>query len=211
MIGYLRGKVLMRHFDGGASDDMLTLDVNGVGYELTCSANTFSDVVSQNDEVQLWVQTQLREDSLTLFGFSTSLEKRMFNSLLKVNGVGPKLAIKILSGATLDQLSSMIEAGDVKGLSNLPKVGKKTAEQLILSLKGKLVMLGEEKPAPKAKKAEAAPSLPKFTGNRGQVLSALLNLGFRLQEVEPVIEQLPEEVEIEQGIRRGLQALSGAF
>lgn len=215
MIGYLRGKVIDRNLDGGSSDDTLTLDVSGVGYELTCSTNTFADALSlsgsHNDDVQLWVQTQLREDSLTLFGFSTTLEKRMFNSLLKVNGVGPKMAIKILSGATLDQLSAMIEAGDVKGLSNLPKVGKKTAEQLILSLKGKLVMLNEEKPAAKAKKTEAQQAQPKFTGNRGQVLSALLNLGFRLQEVESVIEQLPEEIEIEQGIRKGLQALSGAF
>lgn len=210
MIGYLRGKVVVGPFDG-VGDDSLTLDVNGVGYELICSSNTLGDVLERGDEVRLWVQTQLREDSLTLFGFSTALEKKMFNSLLKVNGVGPKMAIKILSGATLDQLSAMIEAGDVKALSGLPKVGKKTAEQLILALKGKLVMLGEEKPSPKTKKGEAPQAQSKFVGNRGQVMSALINLGFRLQEVEPVIEQLPEEIEIEQGIRRGLQALSGSF
>ncbi len=216
MIGYLRGKVVETMSEG--ADGVLTLDVNGVGYELTCSANTLDDVLvlggktPPGAEVHLWVQTQLREDSLTLFGFSTALEKRMFNSLLKVNGVGPKMAIKILSAATLESLAAMIEAGDVKALSNLPKVGKKTAEQLILSLKGKLVLTSEEASASKGKRSKESvksPPLGRFDGSRALVLSALLNLGFRQQEVEAVVEQLSSEIDVESGIRQGLQALAG--
>jgi len=216
MIGYLRGRAIETMSEG--AEGVITLDVGGVGYELTCSANTLDDVlvvVGKNfsdAEIQLWVQTQLREDALTLFGFSTVLEKRMFNSLLKVNGVGPKMAIKILSAATLESLSAMIEAGDVKALSSLPKVGKKTAEQLVLSLKGKLVLTPNEGSMGSGRKAKDSAKLSavrRFDGSRGLVLSALMNLGFRQQDVEVVVEQMPIEVDIEGGIRQGLQALAG--
>lgn len=209
MIGFLRGK-LMDGAAAGLSDDAVVIDVGGVGYEVTCSSNTLGDFAS-GGEVQVWVQTQMREDSLTLFGFSTQLEKRMFNSLLKVNGVGPKMAIKILSAASMDQLSAMIEAGDVKALSALPKVGKKTAEQLILALKGKLVLAPEKEVAKSKKTAGQDRLIAKFNGARAEVLSALVNLGFRLPEAEKVVEDLPESIEIEEGVRRGLQALSGSF
>jgi Holliday junction DNA helicase RuvA len=217
MIGYLRGRTIATISEG--VEGVITLDVGGVGYELTCSANTLDDVLMlggktpDGAEIHLWVQTQLREDSLALFGFSTPLEKRMFNSLLKVNGVGPKMAIKILSAATLESLAGMIEAGDVKALSNLPKVGKKTAEQLILSLKGKLVLSpveGSNGNGRKSKDAAKAFVVGRFDGSRAMVLSALMNLGFRQQEVEAVVEQLATEVDVESGIRQGLQALAGA-
>ncbi len=201
MIGSLRGRVIDQ------TEESVTLDVNGVGYELACSTNTLSDILGR-DEVFLSVHTQLREDSLTLFGFSSSLEKRMFLSLLKVNGVGPKMAIKILSGGTLDQITAMIEAGDVKALSNLPKVGKKTAEQLILSLKGKLVL---EPETPKSKKTAQGPIAPRFTGARADILSALVNLGFRLPDAEKVVSEMDENIDLQAGVRRGLQALTGSF
>lgn len=217
MIGFLRGFVVGR---GGQQEEVITLDVSGVGYELTCSANTLDDIVSfensggpeqEPSEVQLWVQTQMREDSLTLFGFSTVLEKRMFNSLLKVNGVGPKMAIKILSGARMDQLASMIDAGDVKSLSNLPKVGKKTAEQLILALRGKLTVTPDEAVNKKVKTQAQQILASRFDPSRAAVLSALINLGFRLPDAERVVFDLPEGIELELGVRQGLQALSGAF
>lgn len=202
MIGFLSGTILDRAEDG------LLLDVNGVGYELTCSSNTLGDTAMSND-VRLFVHTAVREDAITLFGFSTALEKRLFLSLLKVNGIGPKMASRILSGASLDQITSMIESGDVKGLSNLPKVGKKTAEQLVLTLKGKLVMEPEQA-KPSGAKSKAVPA-PRFTGVRGDVLSALVNLGFRLQDAERVVGELPEEIDVQSGVRQGLQALSGSF
>lgn len=202
MIGYLRGQIKERHEEG------ITLDVGGVGYELLCSLNTMNELFGR-DEVQLWVQTYLREDAITLFGFASQLEKKMFLSLVKVNGVGPKMAVKILSGASLDQLASMIEAGDVKGLSNLPKVGKKTAEQLILALKGKLVLSPEAVPSKSSKAAVAGSILPRFTGPKADILSALVNLGFRLPDAEKVVGDLAEDIDLQQGVRQGLQALSG--
>lgn len=202
MIGSLKGRVTE------SGEETLILEVGGVGYELTCSLNTLTDVVGHVGEVYLAVHTQLREDALTLFGFSKPLEKKMFLSLLKVNGVGPKSAIKILSGAPIDQLSQMIEAGDVKGLSGLPKVAKKTAEQIILTLKGKLVM---EPEVAKPKKTAAAALEPKFTGARADILSALVNLGFRLPDAEKVVGDMDETIDVQQGVRQGLQALTGSF
>ncbi|MEK7355523.1 MAG: Holliday junction branch migration protein RuvA [Bdellovibrionota bacterium] len=200
MIGFLSGLILDRTEDG------LLLDVGGVGYELTCSSNTLGDLVNET-EARLWVHTAVREDAITLFGFSTALEKRLFLSLLKVNGVGPKMASRIVGGATLDQITHMIESGDVKGLSGLPKVGKKTAEQLVLTLRGKLVIEPDASLPTKSKAAMPA----RFSGVRGEVLSALVNLGFRLQDAERVVGDLPEEVDVQNGVRQGLQALSGGF
>lgn len=202
MIGFLAGRIIDRHEDG------CVLDVNGVGYELSCSVTTLDDTLA-SDDVRLWVHTAVREDAITLYGFSTSVEKQMFLSLLKVNGVGPKMAIKILSAAPTTHLSQMIEAGDVKALSGLPKVGKKTAEQLVLSLKGKLVVSSE--PVAASSKKKPAALTPKFSGTRADVLSALVNLGFRLPDAERVVGDLPEEIDLQEGVRSGLQALSGGF
>ena len=202
MIGFLAGRIIDRHEDG------CVLDVNGVGYELSCSVTTLDDTLS-SDDVRLWVHTAVREDAITLYGFSAAVEKQMFLSLLKVNGVGPKMAIKILSAAPTNHLSMMIEAGDVKALSGLPKVGKKTAEQLVLSLKGKLVVAASTDAAPAGKKANLP--LARFSGPRADILSALVNLGFRLNDAERVVGDLPEDIEVQTGIRTGLQALSGGF
>jgi Holliday junction DNA helicase RuvA len=204
VIGYLKGNVIER------AEETLILEVGGVGYELHCSANTLDDLTSGAAAtlVQAWVHTHVREDALMLFGFSTPLEKRMFISLIQVNGVGPKMAIKILSGATLAHLAQMIDQGDVKGLSGLPKVGKKTAEQLILTLKGKLVLVDEEPRALKGAKGQATVS-QRLGTLRGEVISALVNLGFRAQDVERVVADFPADIELQQGVRQGLKALTG--
>ena len=193
MIGQLRGKLIEK------SLEHIIFDVGGVGYELNCSVNTL-DNLSLNAETKIFVHTHMREDALTLFGFSSSLEKRIFLSLLKVNGVGPKLALKILSGSSLDQLLQMIESGDVKAISTIPKVGKKTAEQLVLTLKGKLSFEEDEN----------EPTLFKSPmGARAELVSALVNLGYRLPDVEKVVSGLPREIAIEEALRKGLAALSG--
>lgn len=200
MIAFVQGQIIER------SEDGCVVNVNGVGYDLSCSQNTLDDSLA-SDEARFFVHTSVREDAITLFGFSTQTEKAMFLSLLKVNGVGPKMAIKILSGASMNELSRMIEMGDVKALSNLPKVGKKTAEQLILTLKGKLVLSQDEPKAPKTKIQLAL--APKFEGTRADILSALVNLGFRPQDAERVVGDMAEDVEVQSGIRTGLQVLSG--
>jgi Holliday junction DNA helicase RuvA len=185
MIGFLRGKVIE------VGSDTAIINVGGVGYEINASQNTLINLTF-GAETQVWVHTHVREDAITLFGFLQKIERQMFLSLLKVNGVGPKMGIKILSGASLEQLVSMIENSDVKGLSSLPKVGKKTAKQIILTLKGKLVIEDEDAPV----------------GPRGQIISALVNLGFKISDVEKVVKSFDVEIEVEEGVRQGLQRLT---
>jgi Holliday junction DNA helicase RuvA len=189
VIGFLQGRPLL-----GEGDEVILL-TQGVGYELHCSQNT-RDEIEGREFVEVWVHTHVREDALMLFGFSTQLEKQVFLSLLKVSGIGPKSATNILSAARLEDLVRYIEEGDVKALSKLPKVGKKTAEQMILTLQGKLVRVDQ----PVAQKQKNAA--------RDQIVTALINLGFRLQEVEKVVDQLDPQLDVQEGLRRSLSALT---
>lgn len=207
MISFLKGSIVE------VTADSAHIEVNGVGYEITCSLNTLAELqtelmggmgasVRPAPLVQVLTYTHVREDVLQLFGFSTKAEKHLFTTLLKVNGVGPKMAIHILSGASVAQIHEMIEAEDVKSLSKLPKVGKKTAEQMILALKGKLVTLEDGKTA---KGSALNPALPT---SLKEISSALVNLGFRPQDVDKVVSTMPKEMDLETGIRQGLSALT---
>ena len=188
MIGLLQGNPVI------TEGDEVLLMVQGVGYELHCSQNT-RDEFEGRDFVEAFVHTHVREDALMLFGFSTPGEKQIFLSLLKVNGIGPKSAINILSACRLPELIKFIDDGDAKALSQLPKVGKKTAEQMILTLQGKLVRVDR-------------PNTTTKSGSRSQIVTALINLGFRLQEVEKVVDQLEPTVDVQEGLRRSLSALT---
>jgi Holliday junction DNA helicase RuvA len=191
MIAYLKGQVIQ------LDPEFAVLDVNGVGYEVFCSSNSLGRL-QQNTEAQLFIHTHVREDALVLYGFANKSEKDLFLSLLKVNGVGPKLAIKILSGTTIEHFLHMIEDGDVKGLSQLPKVGKKTAEQLILTLKGKLEF-AEESTGPEKKS---------LGGPGRQIFSALVNLGFKETDVQKVVQEFAPDISFEEGVRKGLSTLT---
>lgn len=190
MIAYLKGELR------SSSDDSMIVVTNGVGYELICSANTIDGFFGEA-EVELHVYTHVREDQISLFGFHSLVEKKLFLSLIKVNGIGPKLAVTILSAAKVSDIVDLIENSDAKGLAKLPRIGKKTAEQMILSLKGKLVTSEEE---PAARSAGVAPKI--------EVVSALVNLGFRINEVEPVVEELDATLSVEDQIRKGLSLLT---
>jgi holliday junction DNA helicase RuvA len=194
MIGFLEGTV----FDVTA--DHMVLKVNGVGYEISATTQTLSDaqvLIGQN--LSLWIHSHIREDAFTLFGFITRPEKEFFMQLLKVNGIGPKMALTAMSGAPMAQIQSWIEAGDAKALSGLPKIGKKTAEQIVLTLQGKLVIIETKGKAGIKAKPET----------HRQIASALVNLGFKQTLVEQFIESVPSTASIEDGVRQGLQKLSG--
>lgn len=193
MIASLKGRLL------SADLDEIIVDVLGVGYEVACSSPTLSDLqTSIGEEVHLWIYTHVREDAFQLFGFLQKAEKQLFTSLLKVNGVGPKSALSILSGARAEQILEFIEAGDAKALSSLPKVGKKTAEQIVLTLQGKLVKVESV-----GKGKVLKPTVHK------DISSALVNLGFKPQLVEQFVGDLPKETTLEEGVRKGLQTLTG--
>ncbi len=194
MIGFLRGELIE------VSEETAHLDIQGVGYEVFCSQRSLAHLQEKIGEtLKVWTYTHVREDILQLFGFLSAREKLLFLSLLKVNGVGPKLALNMLSGASIDDIENWINTSDAKALSALPKVGKKTAEQMILTLKGKLVVIETPK---------ATPRSPDLSHEKRAIASALLNLGFRANRVEEFVRNLPEEITLEQGVRRGLVALA---
>lgn len=192
MIGFLRGLILE------VTTESALVDVNGVGYEILASSPTLTDLEGAiGKEVMLWIHTHVREDAMQLFAFSSKDEKNLFLSLLKVTGVGPKSALSILSGGRPQDILAMIETGNAKALSALPKVGKKTAEQIILSLKGKLVLLSKAQ--------------PRMADGVSQISSALTNLGYKSHLVDEFVATLPSDISIEEGVRKGLQTLSGAM
>ncbi|MBC7421333.1 MAG: Holliday junction branch migration protein RuvA [Bdellovibrio sp.] len=192
MIGLLDGTV----FD--VSNDHFILTVGGVGYDISASSQTLADIhVLLGQPLKVWIYSHVREDAFQLFGFLTKPEKEFFMMLLKVNGVGPKMALSIMSGARVSQIQDWIEASDAKALSALPKVGKKTAEQIILTLQGKLVRVD-----PKVK-------APKVSETHRQISSALVNLGFKNQNVDQFVSTLAVTTTIEEGVREGLKQLSG--
>ncbi len=194
MIGFLEGIV----FD--VSSETFILNVNGVGYDISASTQTLTDVhVLLGQKMKVWIYSHVREDAFQLFGFLKKPEKDFFIQLLKVNGVGPKSALTLLSGAPLEQIQLWIEAGDAKSLSSLPKVGKKTAEQIILTLKGKLVLI------------ESKAKAPKVSETHRQISSALVNLGFKSQMVDQFVASLDLVTTLEVGVREGLKRLAGQF
>lgn len=194
MIGFLEGTV----FD--VTTDNLILKVNGVGYEILTTTQTLSDAqVLIGQVLPLWIYSHVREDAFSLFGFLTKPEKEFFMQLLKVNGIGPKMALTAMSGAPMQQIQAWIEAGDAKALSGLPKIGKKTAEQIVLTLQGKLVIIETKGKAG----VKARPETHR------QIASALVNLGFKSNLVDQYIDTVPATLTLEDGVRQGLQKLSG--
>jgi holliday junction DNA helicase RuvA len=192
MIAFLEGTV----FD--VSTESFIINVNGVGYDVSAATQTLADVqVLLGQKMKVWIYSHIREDAFQLFGFLAKPEKEFFLQLLKVNGVGPKSALTLMSGAPLMQIQDWIESSDAKALSSLPKVGKKTAEQIILTLQGKLVRV-----EPKAKG-------PRLNETHRQISSALINLGFKNQNVDQFVGTLNQTISIEDGIREGLKKLTG--
>ncbi len=198
MIALLQGCVL------DINAETFILDVSGVGYEISCTHQTLADVqnlIGQDKKVKIWIYSHIREDAFQLFGFLNKTEKEFFTQLLKVNGVGPKSALSLLSGAPVQQIIDWVEEGNAKALSALPKVGKKTSEQIILTLQGKLVRVVTE-----SKKIKSKINL---NDTHKKISSALVNLGYKNQIVEEFVSGLEPQINLEEGIRQGLKRLSG--
>jgi Holliday junction DNA helicase RuvA len=182
MIAHLRGRLLTK------APHQAIVDCNGVGYEVSISVTTFTDLPAENAEVALHIYTNVREDQIALFGFSERQEKKLFERLISVSGIGPKLAITVLSGITAERLVGAIRGNDLGMLTRIPGIGKKTAERVVLELKDKL----EDMVA-----AYAADSKHVAIGSAGEdALSALVNLGYARpaaqKAIESVIEKHPE-------------------
>jgi len=175
VIAQLRGRILEKH------PNRVTVDVNGVGYEVFVPLSTFYVVGEAGAEVTLRTHTHVREDALALFGFATALEQELFERLIGISGIGPKVALAVLSGIEPLELIRAIERGDIARLTAIPGVGKKTAERIVLELKDRLPR-PQVAAAALGVDAAAAPS-----DVRDDVLSALVNLGYHRPLAEKAV------------------------
>lgn len=178
MIAHLRGTVLEKN------PQHAILDVAGVGYDVQIPASTYSSLPDTGAVAALRIHTHVREDALVLFGFATADEKTVFERLITVSGIGPKLAVTILSGLATEELVMAIRTSDVLKLVRIPGVGKKTAERIVLELKDKLQAIGVPETTAAAQKT--APALDPLAED---VLSALMNLGSNRAAAEEAIRK----------------------
>jgi Holliday junction DNA helicase RuvA len=161
MIAHLRGRLISKH------PNQAVVEAGGVGYDVTISVPTFSELPGTGGEVALHIHTHVREDSIALFGFVRPTEKQLFERLISVSGIGPKLGITILSGMSADEMVGAIRGNDVARLTRIPGIGKKTAERMVLELRDKLQTFDAAQPVATASPVEE------------DVLSALVNLGYQ--------------------------------
>ncbi len=197
MIGRLRGTIVYKQ------PPELMLDVNGVGYELQASMTTFGELPDVDAETTLFTHFIVREDAQTLYAFSSLTERSLFRTLLKVNGVGPKMALAIVSGMTVTEFSQYIHAGDVTGLCKLPGVGKKTAERLIIEMRDKLA----EVPVESSVSASSQPMQPTRRGKEEEAVNALVALGYKPAQASRMVTIVADEgLTVEQIIREALKA-----
>jgi holliday junction DNA helicase RuvA len=178
MIGLLRGRLLEKR------PNQVILDIGGVGYLVAVPLSTFAALGELHAEVTLLIHTHVREDALALYGFLSQREKHLFELLLGASGVGPSLALKILSGMNVEELVPAIRTGDLARLTKIPGVGRKTAERMVVELKDKLeaVVVEAEKPAP------ASPA-----GVEADVKSALINLGYDERTADSAVAEAKRE------------------
>ena len=191
MIGRLNGVLLEK------TPPLVLLDVNGVGYECEVPMSTFYNLPATGERTVLLTHFVVREDAQLLYGFGSERERSAFRRLLKVNGVGAKSALAILSGLSVDDLAQAVALQETALLTRVPGVGKKTAERLLLELKDKFKFDGA---------AVEVAGQTKSAG--GDVLNALLALGYNEREALAAVKQLPADVAVAEGIRQSLKALS---
>jgi Holliday junction DNA helicase RuvA len=191
MIAHLRGNLLAKH------PNQAIVETGGVGYEVTISIPTFSDLPGVGSEVALHIHTHVREDVIALYGFLRAGEKQLFEKLISVSGIGPKLAITILSGMAADEMVASIRGNDLARLTRIPGIGKKTAERMVLELRDKLpTAVGE------------APVISKLSAVEEDVLSALVNLGYQRAAAEKAVATSRKNGSFEVMFREALGALS---
>ena len=190
MIAHLRGTILEKH------PNRVVIDVGGVGYDVAVPLSTFYGLGNLGDGVALRVHTHVREEAIALFGFATSLELDLFERLIAISGIGPKVGLAVLSGIETGELLVAIERGDLARLTAIPGVGKKTSERIVLELKDRL---------PKAQVAAVAPSMDDGPAMRGDLLSALINLGYHRPLAEKAVDAAVKAAGHEAGFERTLK------
>ena len=196
MIGWLNGQIVDKHQPG-----KLVLDVNGVGYDVETSLNTFFQLESTSNAIGLHIHTVVREDALLLYGFLDKEERSLFRALIKVNGIGPRMAMAILSSITPSEFIQCIHQENAVLLTKLPGIGKKTAERLVIEMRDSIKQFGESNGgiAPKSMSMRSP----------DEAISALEALGYKPQEAHKVVSKIDDGIKnCEQLIREALQILA---
>ncbi len=193
MIGRIAGTLLEKN------PPQIVVEAGGVGYEMEVPMSTFYNLPATGERVTLLTHLVVREDAHLLYGFASDAERRVFRQLLKISGVGARTSLAVLSGMSVAELAQTVAAQDAARLVRIPGIGKKTAERLLLELKGKL---GEE--------ALAGVALNRPQSAAGDVTHALLALGYNEKEAAHAVKQLPEGLSLSEGIRHALRGLSKA-
>lgn len=189
MIGRLLGTLLEKH------PPHILVDVHGVGYEVDVPMSTFYNLPAAGEQVALFTHFSVREDAQQLYGFGSAKEREVFRILIRITGVGPKLALALLSGMNVDELAQAVATQESGRLTKIPGIGKKTAERLLLELKGKL--------------ADALPVVASGHATVAQdALNALTALGYSDKEALPALKQLPDGLSLEESIRQALKLLA---
>lgn len=197
MIAHLRGRLLEKQ------PNRIVIDAHGVGYDVSVPLSTFYGLGETGSEVGLRIHTHVREDALLLYGFATRLEQELFERLISVSGIGPKVALAVLSGIEPADLIRAIERGDLARLTSIPGVGKKTSERIVLELKDRLPVVPPRQAGPG--------ELPGPAGLRDDLLSALTNLGYHRPLAEKAVDAAVKSVpggDFEGTLRQALRELA---
>jgi Holliday junction DNA helicase RuvA len=199
MIAHLRGTLLAKQ------PNLVVVEAGGVGYEVTIPVSAYSSLPERGAEVRLHIYTHVREDALALFGFVSAGDKALFEKLIAVSGIGPKLAVTALGGLPAPDLAAAIRAGSVEALVRIPGVGKKTAERMVVELRDKLELLPGAQPAPAAAAAKGG-----FNATEADVISALANFGASRAAAEAAVTKarsVSEPNDFDALFRRALRLL----
>jgi holliday junction DNA helicase RuvA len=192
MIAHLHGKLIARH------PNQVIVDAMGVGYDVTISVPTFSELPVAGSEVSLHIHTHVREDQIALYGFLRPEEKHLFEKLISVSGIGPKLAITILSGMPTNEMTAAIRGNDVARLTKIPGIGRKTAERMVLELRDKFSTLGTDQ----------VHVVSSFNAVQEDVLSALMNLGYQRAAAEKALGTVEKNGSFDAMFRAALAVMS---
>jgi Holliday junction DNA helicase RuvA len=205
MIAHLSGTLLSKE------PNQVIVDVGGVGYDVTIPLSTFYDLDDQKSDVQLLIYTHVKEDALQLYGFKTASERRLFVHFISVSGVGPKLGIALLSHMKADELIESIKSNNLARLTQIPGVGRKTAERLVVDLRDKMIQLSQSQVAEETGVRPETTYVSSEGTARADALSALLNLGYQRSGAEKAIDAALAEggdVTVESILRRSLKKLA---
>lgn len=192
MIGRIRGKIIEK------SPPLICVDVNGIGYDVQVPMNDLYELPALGEEVTLFTHFVVREDAQQLYGFLNDAERQTFRTVIKITGIGPRTGLAILSGISAEQLALAVEEDDLNLLCKIPGIGKKTAERIVLELRGKLGAI-----VPATASTATSPA-----SQRQDIANALMALGYSERELQKVLKELDPSIDVTEGIRQALKLLS---